>query len=128
LVVRHTWRGAAETLVLYLPVFAVWAYTCWAATLYSPSHRGARRMLIAVMAAGLLMNASLTRAFSDAAWVFVVPFLGIQLGRTAWMLTTRVDPINRDHFVRTLAWVAASAPCGLWAQPFPRSHECSCGS
>ena len=32
LVVRHTWRGAAETLVLYLPVFAVWAYTSWAAT------------------------------------------------------------------------------------------------
>jgi low temperature requirement protein LtrA len=113
LVVRPTWRGAAETLVLYLPVFAVWAYTSWAATLYSPSHPGARRMLIAVMAAGLFMNASLTRGFGDAAWVFVVAFLGIQLGRTAWMLTTDLDPINRDHFVRTLAWLAATAP--LWA-------------
>jgi low temperature requirement protein LtrA len=113
LVVRPTWRGAAETLVLYLPVFAVWSYTSWAATLYSPSHPGARRMLIAVMAAGLFMNASLTRGFSDAAWVFVAAFLGIQLGRTAWMLTTDLDPINHDHFVRTLAWSAATAP--LWA-------------
>jgi low temperature requirement protein LtrA len=108
LVTRPTWRGASETLVLYLPVFAVWAYTSWAATLYSPSHSGARRMVIAVMAVGMFMNASVTRAFRDAAWVFVVAFLGIQLGRTAWMLTTRLDPINRDHFVRTLAWLAAN--------------------
>jgi low temperature requirement protein LtrA len=112
LVMRPTWRGAAETVVLYLPVFAVWAYTSWAATLYSPSHPGARRMLIAVMAAGLFMNASLTRAFSDSAWVFVVAFLGIQLGRTAWMLTTGLDPVNHDHFVRTLVWLMATAP--LW--------------
>jgi low temperature requirement protein LtrA len=112
LVTRPTWRGAIETLVLYLPVFAVWAYTSWAATLYSPSHPGARRMLIAVMAAGLFMNASLTRAFGDAAWVFVVGLLGIQLGRTGWMLTTHLDPINHDHFIRTLVWLAATAP--LW--------------
>jgi low temperature requirement protein LtrA len=57
LVARRTWRGAAETLVLYLPMFAVWAYTSWAATLYSPGHPAARRMVIAVMAAGLFMNA-----------------------------------------------------------------------
>jgi low temperature requirement protein LtrA len=112
LVVSHTWRGAAGTLELYVPVFAVWAYTSWAATLYSSGHPGARRMLIAVMAAGLFMNASLTRAFSDAAWVFVVPFLGVQLGRTAWMLTTPLDSINRNHFVNTLVWLAATAP--LW--------------
>jgi low temperature requirement protein LtrA len=54
----------------------------------------------------------LTRAFNDAAWVFVATFLGIQLGRTAWMLTTQLDPINRDHFVATLIWLAATAP--LW--------------
>lgn len=78
LVVRHTWRGAAEALVLYLPVFAVWAYTSWAATLYSPRHRGAPWMMVAVMAAGLFMNASLTRAFADSEWVFVLAFLAIQ--------------------------------------------------
>lgn len=67
LVARPTWRGAAETLVLYLPMFAVWFYTGWAATVYSLSHPRARRMMIAVMVAGLFMNASPTRAFSDAA-------------------------------------------------------------
>ncbi len=112
LVARPTWRGAAETLVLYLPMFAVWFYTSWAATLYSLSHPRARRMMIAVMVAGLFMNASLTRAFGDAAWVFVASFLAIQLGRTAWMLTTRLEPRYHDHFRRTLLWLAATAP--LW--------------
>jgi low temperature requirement protein LtrA len=109
---RPSWRGAAETFDLYIPIFAVWAYTSWAATLYSLKHPRARRMVVAVMVAGLFMNASLTRAFNDAAWVFVATFLGIQLGRTAWMLTTQLDPVNRDHFVATLIWLAATAP--LW--------------
>jgi low temperature requirement protein LtrA len=112
LVTSPTWRGAAETLVLYLAMFAVWLYTSWAATLYSLGHPRARRMMIAVMVAGLFMNASLTRAFGDATWVFIASFLGIQLGRTAWMLTTHLDPINHEHFVRTLVWLAATAP--LW--------------
>jgi len=68
--------------------------------------------MIAVMVAGLFLNASLTRAFSDAAWVFVIGLLVIQIGRTAWMLTTHLDPINHDHFRRTLVWLAATAP--LW--------------
>lgn len=112
LVARPTWRGAAETLVLYLPIYAVWFYTSWAATLYSLSHPRARRMMIAVMIAGLFLNASLTRAFAEAAWVFVVSLLIIQIGRTAWMLTTHLDPTNHNHFRRTLAWLAATAP--LW--------------
>jgi low temperature requirement protein LtrA len=112
LVAGPSWRGATETLVLYLPMFAVWAYTSWVATIYSLDHPRARRMVIAVMLAGLFLNASLARAFDDAGWVFLAAFLGIQLGRTAWMLTTGLDPINREHFVRTLAWLAATAP--LW--------------
>jgi low temperature requirement protein LtrA len=98
------------TLVLYLPVFAMWACTSCTATLYSPSHRGARRMVIAMMGAGLFMNASLTRAFEDAARVFTATLLAVQLGRTAWMLTTDLNPIDRDHFTRTLVWLEATAP------------------
>ena len=61
LVAAPTWRGAAETSVLYMPMFAVWAYTSWAATLYSLNHQRARRVVIAVLVVGLFMNASLTR-------------------------------------------------------------------
>jgi low temperature requirement protein LtrA len=72
----------------------------------------ARWMMIAVMVVGLCLNVSLTRAFDDAAWVFVACLLVIQVGRTLWMLTTHLDPITRDHFRRTLVWIAATAP--LW--------------
>lgn len=113
LVISPTWRGTAEAFVLYVPTFAVWAYTSWAATLYSLSHPPARRMVIAVMFAGLFMNASLARAFGSSAWLFVTAFLCIQLGRTAWMLTTPLDPVNREHFAATLIWLAATAP--VWA-------------
>jgi low temperature requirement protein LtrA len=67
-------------------------------------------MVIAVMVAGLFMNASLARAFDDASWLFVATFLAIQLGRTGWMLTTPLDPTNREHFVATFVWLAATAP------------------
>lgn len=123
LVARPTWRGAGEALVLYLPTFAVWMYTSWAATLYSLRHPPARRMVIVAMVVGLFMNASITRAFDDAAWVFVVTFLGIQLGRTAWMLTTGLDPLNQDHFTRTLIWLTATSPLwilGAAVSPGPR--------
>ncbi len=112
LVTRPTWRGAAQTAVLYLPMFAAWAYTSWAATLYSPSYRPARVMVLAVMAAGLFMNASLTRAFDGDEWVFVTTFLGIQVGRTLWTLATPLDPISREHSVATLVWLTATAP--IW--------------
>lgn len=39
-------------------------------------------------------------------------FLAIQLGRTGWMLTTRVEPRYHDHFRRTLLRLAATAR--LW--------------
>lgn len=83
LVATPSWRGAAETAVLYIPIFAVWAYTSWAATLYSLNHPRGQRMVIAVMVVSLFMNASVTRAFDDAGWVYVTAFLAIQLGRTS---------------------------------------------
>jgi low temperature requirement protein LtrA len=119
LIARPTWRGAAETFVLYVPMFAVWAYTSWAATLYSLGHPPARRMVITVMVAGLFMNASLARAFDDGEWVFVATLLSIQLGRTAWMLTTPLDPINREHFVSTLLWLAATTPVWIGGAAAP---------
>ena len=50
---RPSWRGAAETFDLYIPMFAVWAYTSWAATLYSLNHPRARWMVVAVMIVGM---------------------------------------------------------------------------
>ncbi|MCX4761848.1 low temperature requirement protein A [Streptomyces sp. NBC_01275] len=66
LLVHPTWTGAAPALVLYLAVYAAWAYTTWAVTLVPAENPRTRRMLLGVMLAGLFMNAAIPRAFGDA--------------------------------------------------------------
>ena len=112
LLAHPTWTGAAQTLVLYLAVYAAWAYTTWAVTLVPAEDPRTRRMLLAVMLTGLFMNAAIPRAFGDAGWVFVATFLLIHLGRTVWLLRVGLDEVNQEHFVRVLVWFVAAAP--LW--------------
>jgi low temperature requirement protein LtrA len=61
-----TWRGAAETVTLLLPVLGVWSYTSWAATLIPADRSETMWMMLSVMAFGLFMNASLTKAFTSS--------------------------------------------------------------
>jgi low temperature requirement protein LtrA len=65
-VAHPTWAGAAQALVLYLAVYAAWAYTTWAVTLVPAENPRTRRMLLVVMLLGLFMNAAIPRAFEDA--------------------------------------------------------------
>jgi low temperature requirement protein LtrA len=113
LLAHPTWTGAAQALVLYLAVYAAWAYTTWAVTLLPAEDPRTRRMLLVVMLLGLFMNASIPRAFDDAGWFFVGTFLLIHLGRTAWLLTVGLDRVNQEHFVRVLIWFAGAAPAWL---------------
>src|SRR4051812_12423839 len=75
------WRGAAETAVLLMAVFAVWSYTSFEATLLKPYQTRTTWMVLAVMFGGLFLNASITGAFGAEPWAFVVPLLLIQLLR-----------------------------------------------
>src|SRR4051794_5094849 len=65
LLAHLTWRGAAETLILLIAVFGVWAYTSFEATLLQVSRSQTQRMLLAVMLVGLFMNAAIARAFGE---------------------------------------------------------------
>lgn len=107
-----SWRGAAETLVLLLAVFAVWFYTSWAATMIPAERSRTQWMVLVVMLLGLFMNASVTAAFDNSGWAFVIPFVLIQLGRTFWTVVNSPNAQFRNHFVRTLIWLTATAP--LW--------------
>lgn len=110
LLAHPTWTGAAQTLVLYLAVYAAWAYTTWAVTLVPAEDPRTRRMLLTVMLLGLFMNAAIPRAFGDAGWVFVVTFLLIHLGRTVWLLRVGLARRDQEHWRRVLVWFAAAAP------------------
>ncbi len=109
---HHSWRGAAETLVMLLAIFAVWFTTSWSATMIRADQSRTRWLVLAVMLLGLFMNASVTRAFTTSGWAFVFPLLLIQLGRTVWTLANSTDAVLREHYFRTLLWVIATTP--LW--------------
>ncbi len=69
-------------------------------------------VIVIAMGLGLFMNAAIPDAFDDRAWAFVIPLLAILFFAGAvTALDTRTDAL-REHFRRTLIWIAASAP--LW--------------
>ncbi len=112
LLTHLSWRGAAETLVMLLAIFAVWFTTSWSATMIRADRSRTRWLVLTVMLLGLFMNASVTKAFTTSSWAFVIPLLLIQLGRTVWTLVNSTNAVLRDHYFRTLLWVIATTP--LW--------------
>lgn len=106
-------RGATETLVMLIAVFGAWFTTSWTATLIGAERSRTRWLMLTVMFLGLFMNVAITRAFSSSPWAFVVPLLLIQVGRAGWTLLNATDRWMRDHYIRTILWVTATAP--LWA-------------
>lgn len=121
LLTHLSWRGAAETLVMLLAIFAVWFTTSWSATIIRADQSRTRWLVLAVMLLGLFMNASVTRAFTTSGWAFVFPLVLIQLGRTVWTLVNSTDAVLREHYFRTLLWVIATTP--LWVAGAAMSPE-----
>jgi low temperature requirement protein LtrA len=107
-----SWRGAAETLVLLIAVFGIWSGTSFEATLLNIGRSQAQWMLLAVMLAGLFMNAAIQDAFDTGGWAFVAPLLVIQAGRSILMIVTAPTRMLREHYARLLGWILATAP--LW--------------
>ncbi|MFC4241852.1 low temperature requirement protein A [Gryllotalpicola reticulitermitis] len=106
------WPGVAQTAILYLAVFTVWSHTSWAITLTDVGRAPVWWMLLITMWLGLLMNTSISRAFSTAGWAFALVFVILQIGRNVWLIVIPLDPVVRAHFRRYLVWVLATAP--LW--------------
>jgi low temperature requirement protein LtrA len=110
-----SWRGAAETLVLLIAliaVFGVWSGTSFEATLLTIGRSQAQWMLLAVMLAGLFMNAAIAYSFETGGWAFVVPLLLIQAGRSILIIVAAPTRMLREHYARLLCWILAMAP--LW--------------
>ncbi|MFI9392809.1 low temperature requirement protein A [Streptomyces bauhiniae] len=107
-----TWRGAAETAVLLVAVFGTWVYTSYEATFLDIDRSVTRWMVVIVMGLGLYMNASVSAAFTDRPWAFVVPLLAILFFAAGVTAAAGHGEELREHFRRTLVWMAAAAP--LW--------------
>lgn len=97
-------RGMAETLVLTLAVMYAWFMTVWTSNWLDADRQPVRLMLLCVMFASLVMSTSVGEAFGDRAWLFVVGYLAIQVGRTAFAVVAFQGHRLHRHFVNALVW------------------------
>jgi low temperature requirement protein LtrA len=105
-------RGMIETLVLTLAVMYAWFMTVWTSNWLDGERQAVRLMLLSVMFASLLMATSITGAFGDRAGLFVIGYLAIQIGRTAFAVVAFRGHRLHMHFTNALVWELATAP--IW--------------
>src|ERR687893_526418 len=112
-----TVRGALETLMLLLAERGAWVYTSWFTNWVPPNRLAVRLVLVAVMLASLVMSVGIPDAFGDRGLMFASAYVAIQVGRTAFVLTTLRKSLGESHplsrtFKRILSWLVASGV--LW--------------
>src|SRR6185436_7437509 len=87
-----------------------WIYTSWITNWLDPERPAVRLMLFVLMAAGLVMSASIPQAFGARGFAFAVPYVFMQVGRSLFMLWAlkHHDAANFRNFQRITAWLAAA--------------------
>jgi low temperature requirement protein LtrA len=105
-------RGMAETLVLTLAVMYAWFMTVWTSNWLDGDRQPVRLLLLGLMFASLLMSTSVSEAFGDRAGLFVIGYLAIQIGRTAFAVASFRGHRLHMHFVNALVWEIGTAP--IW--------------
>ena len=104
-----TVRGAAETLLLLLAVWAAWNFTSWTTNYFEPGAPAVRLALLAVMFASLAMSSAIPEAFDDRALLFAGAYVALTIGRTFFALVGfgTGHPLRRV-FTRPLVWWCAA--------------------
>jgi low temperature requirement protein LtrA len=106
-----TLLGALETGLLMMAVWWVWIYTSWITNWLDPERMPVRLLLFVLMAAGIVLSASIPTAFAERGLSFAVTFAFMQVGRSLFMLWAlkRHDDRNYRNFQRITLWLCLSA-------------------
>jgi low temperature requirement protein LtrA len=113
-------HNALQVGLLLLAVWWVWIYTSWVTNWLAPSRPAVRTALFGLMLGGLVLSASIPQAFGAKGWAFALAYVGMQVGRTLFMLwALRGESRNLvRNFQRILVWLLVSGVCWLlggWA-------------
>jgi low temperature requirement protein LtrA len=100
-----TWRGAGETLVLFLAVWRGWITITWVTSYFDLRARSVRLVLIGLALVSLIMSASLPEAFDERALAFALASGAVLIGSQAfaWASVGRQHPLG-TVFERVLIW------------------------
>jgi low temperature requirement protein LtrA len=101
--------GALQTTLLFLAVWWVWVYTSWVTNWLNPELTPVRVLLFLLMLGGLVLSTSIPKAFESRGLWFAIAYASMQVGRTAFLLTSAAPGRTRINAVRILVWLSASA-------------------
>lgn len=117
-----SWRGGVETVVLWVPLYLLWAHTTFSATGTITENKSARRPILCVLFFGIFMAAGIPVAFEDGSGCLAVvaPYLIAQLGQVAltWSIHGRAEMNVRSrnvmvwHSVSAIGWII-----GVFVEP-----------
>src|SRR5579859_5783313 len=99
--------GLVHTTLLFLAVWWVWIYTSWITNWLDPDRLAVRAMLFALMLGGLVLSASIPKAFDSRGIAFAVGYTAMQVGRSFFMFYA-IPPTEtrlRRNFVRILVYL-----------------------
>jgi low temperature requirement protein LtrA len=104
--------GALQAALLLVAVWWAWIDTAWVTNWLDPERAPVRLLLYALMLAGLVMSASIPKAFEDRALSFAAAYVLMQVVRNVFMLWAlrHHDPGNFRNFLRITLWHAADVP------------------
>ena len=129
LIEHFSFAGAAQILLLTLAVWWVWIYTTWVTNWLDPEKLPVRLALIVLMLLGLILSASIPKAFESRGLAFACAYVCMQVGRSLFFIwAVQGHPVMVRNFQRILVWLALggvfwiagglandSVRLGLWA-------------
>src|SRR4051794_1945669 len=114
--------AAGRAAFLLLVIWWAWIYTTWMVNWFDPDSPPVRITLIGVMGASLVLAAALPEAFAEHAGLFVLAYVGLQVGRNA--MAAALLPRNhtlRRTFERITVWSVGSGI--LWVAGLSESGD-----
>jgi low temperature requirement protein LtrA len=104
--------GALQTALLMVAVWWAWIDTAWITNWVDPERAPVRLLLFTLMLFGLVLSASIPKAFDERALAFALAYVAMQAVRTLFMLWAlrRHDEGNFLNFLRITIWHAIDMP------------------
>jgi low temperature requirement protein LtrA len=112
---RLTALGALQTAILMFAVWWAWIDNAWMTNWLDPDRAPVRLLLFTLMLLGLIVSASIPKAFEQGALAFGLAYAAMEMIPKFFMLWAlkRHDAGNYRNFVRITVWRAAGAACWL---------------
>ncbi len=106
-----TLLGTLQYALLMIAVWWTWIDTAWITNWLDPEKPAVRMLLFALMLGGLVLSASIPKAFDDRALAFAFAYALMQGGRNLFMLwaVRRHDPASHRNFIRITVWHVSAA-------------------